>query len=406
MAGVGESDPKQNQAPSLGPSTQAVHGGEPAVRGDRSITPPVVHASTYPFADTAELVRFMEEGSGRPPEYGRYGNPTIAALEAKLAALEGGDRAVVMSSGMAAVTTTLLSMLRAGQQVVFTSDVYRKTRQFARQVLTRYGVEVDIVPPELEALRSAIGPKTRVVFTEAPTNPYLRLVDLAGLVELCKAHRAKTIIDATFATPVNMRPLEHGVDLVIHSTTKYLGGHNDLLGGAVVGRGPIVEAIRDHLGMLGAIADPHSAYLTARGLKTLGLRVGRQNDSALRLAARLEQHPQVARVWYPMLSSHPDHALAKRYLKGGGGVVSFELKGGLEAGTRLVDTARIPKLAPSLGGVESLIEQPALMSFFELSPEQRAALGIGPGLVRLSVGIEDVEDLEGDLLQALDAASG
>jgi cystathionine gamma-synthase len=246
-------------------------------------------------------------------------------------------------------------------------------------------------------------PKTKIIFTECPTNPYLRMVDLEGLVAIAKEHRAKTIIDATFATPVNMQPLAHGIDLVIHSTTKYLGGHNDLLGGVVSGKAPIVEAIREHVGTLGSVADPTSAFLTLRGLKTLGLRVQRQNDTALRLARLLQEHPAVSRVWYPMLPSHPDHALAKRYLSGGGGVVSFELAGGLSAGTRLVDAVKIPKLAPSLGGVESLIEQPPLMSFFELSPEQRAELGIVEGLVRMSVGIEDAEDLEADLKAALDS---
>ncbi|MBV1859811.1 MAG: aminotransferase class I/II-fold pyridoxal phosphate-dependent enzyme [Nannocystaceae bacterium] len=385
-----------------GPSTRSVHDGEPRVREDRSIATPIVHSSTFPFENTAELLSFMRGELERPQEYGRYGNPTVAACEAKLAALEGGEAAILTSSGMSAITTALFAMLKAGAHVVFTNDVYRKTRHFALSVLRRYGVDVDIVPPTVDALRAVMRPSTKVVFTEAPTNPYGRLVDLEALATLAKEFRAKTIIDATFATPINMRPLESGIDLVIHSTTKYFGGHNDLLGGVVVGSRPIVEAIREQHGTLGAVADPQTAFLTMRGIKTLGLRVAQHNRTALRLAVMLESHPAVAQVWYPMLESHPDHELARRYLRGGGGVLSFELRGGLSAGSKLVDAVRIPKLAASLGGVESLIEQPPLMSFFELSPEQRAALGIKEGLIRMSVGIEDPQDLETDLRRALD----
>jgi cystathionine gamma-synthase len=391
----------------LGPSTLSVHGGEPSVRPGRSITEPLVLSSTYPFADTAELHAFMQGELSRPEEYGRYGNPTIAAVEAKLAALEGdgapGYSAVLMASGMAAITSTLLAMLRAGNHVIFTADVYRKTRLFARTYLEKFGVAVDIVEPTLDAIAAAVRAETKIIFTEAPTNPYLRVVDLAGVVELAKRSRIKTIIDATFATPINLRPCELGVDLVIHSTTKYLGGHNDLLGGVVVGRGGLVDAVREQLGTLGGICDPHNAFLLGRGLKTLALRVERHNQSALALAQMLAAHPKVAQVWYPLLPSHPDHEHARRYLRGGGGVVSFEVHGGLEAGTRLVDAARIPKLAPSLGGVESLIEQPALMSFYDQGPEGRAALGIREGLIRLSVGIEDLDDLRADLSSALDS---
>ncbi len=378
-----------------------MHGGEPAVRGDRSLTTPVVHASAFPFEDTRELVDYMEGGRERPAEYGRYGNPTVERAEAKLAALEGGEAALLMASGMAAITTTLLAMLRQGQHVVITRDAYRKTRVFAQQVLARFGVEVDIVDATAAAVTAAMRDDTRLVFTEAPTNPYLRMIDIEAVVKAARARRIKTIIDATFATPVNMQPLQHGVDLVIHSATKYLGGHNDLLAGVVVGRAPLVGAIREHLGMTGAVLDPHNAYLLLRGLKTLALRVRHQNATALRLAEVLAADPAVAQVWYPLRTDHPDHALAVRYLRGGGGVVSFELHGGLAAGTRLVDALRIPKLAPSLGGVESLVEQPALMSFFELSPAERAEIGIREGLVRLSVGVEEPEDLEADLRQAL-----
>lgn len=395
------SDEPRDPSPPLGPSTVAVHGGEPAVRGDRSLTTPVVHATAYPFANTRELVDYMEGGHERPAEYGRYGNPTVERAEAKLAALEGGEAAVLMASGMAAITTTLLAMLRSGQHLVLTRDTYRKTRVFAQQVLTRFGVEVDIVEPTAAAVIAAMRDDTRVVFTEAPTNPYLRMIDLDAVVEAARARRIKTIIDATFATPVNMQPLRHGVDLVIHSATKYLGGHNDLLAGVVIGRAPLLAAIREHLGMTGAVLDPHNAYLLLRGLKTLVLRVRHQNATARRLADVLAEDPAVARVWYPLRPDHPDHELAVRYLKGGGGVVSFELHGGLAAGTRFVDALRIPKLAPSLGGVESLVEQPALMSFFELTPQERTEIGIGEGLVRLSVGVEEPEDLEADLRRAL-----
>lgn len=387
--------------PPHGPSTIAVHGGEPAVRSDRSLTTPVVHATAYPFEDTRELVDYMEGGHERPAEYGRYGNPTVERAEAKLAALEGGEAAVLMASGMAAITTTLLAMLRAGQHLVLTRDTYRKTRVFALSVLTRFGVEVDVVEPTAAAVIAAMRPNTRIVFTEAPTNPYLRVLDLEAVAQAARERRIKTIIDATFATPINMQPLRHGVDLVIHSATKYLGGHNDLLAGVTIGSAALVGAIREHLGMTGAVLDPHNAYLLLRGIKTLALRVRHQNATARRLADVLADDPAVARVWYPLRPDHPDHAVATRYLRGGGGVVSFELHGGLPAGTRFVDALQIPKLAPSLGGVESLVEQPALMSFFELSPDERAAIGIAEGLVRLSVGVEEPEDLEADVRQAL-----
>ncbi len=385
-----------------GPSTTSVHGGEPKVRDDRAVVQPVVLSSTYPFADTAELVEYMEGRHERPPEYGRYGNPTVAAVEAKLAALEGAEAALLMASGMAAITTTLFAMLRQGAHAILTEDVYRKTRVFAKDTLARFGVEVEIVASNCESIANAVRPNTRVIFTETPTNPYLRVVDLPAVVALARQRRIKTIVDATFATPINMQALRLGVDLVIHSTTKYLGGHNDILGGAVMGRRSLIDAIREQLGTLGGVADPFGAFLLARGIKTLALRVARQNESAAMLAAVLEQHRAVSRVWYPMLPSHPDHAIARRDLTGGGAVVSFELHGGLAAGTRLVDGVRIPKLAASLGGVETLIEQPALMSYYEMSPEDRAAIGIREGLVRLSVGIEDAEDLRADLVAALD----
>lgn len=391
------SDPKKP-----GPSTRAVHGGESRPRPDFSITSPIVHSSTYTFPTTKDLVDYMEGKVVRGEEYGRYGNPTRAAVEAKLAALEGAEAGVLFASGMAAVTTTLLAMIRKDAHVVFTNDCYRKTRQFAGTVLKKIGVSYDLVEPNVAAVEAALRDTTQLVFTESPTNPYLSVVDLERLVGLCRQRRIKTVIDSTFATPFNQRPLEFGVDLVIHSATKYLGGHNDLLAGCVLGGKDLVGAIREFQGMLGSVPDPTSAYLLARGLKTFALRLARQNESGQRIAEFLAAHPKVEQVHYPGLPGHPGHEVARRQMTGYGGVVSFEFKGSLADGSRFVDALRIPQIAPSLGGVESLVEQPSLMSFFELTPEERLAIGIKDNLVRYSVGVEDADDLIADLGQALE----
>jgi cystathionine gamma-synthase len=323
--------------------------------------------------------------------------------EKKLAALEGAQEGLLFSSGMAAITTTLFAMLSKGAHVVVTDDAYRRTRQFLNQVLRRYGVEVTTVPAgDYERMEESIRRTTRLVFSESPTNPYNRVVDLERLVEIGRRHRVKTAIDSTFATPINQRPLDFGVDLVIHSATKYLGGHNDLMAGVVLGSRSLVGAIRDLHSVTGAVPDPLGAYLLIRGIKTLALRVARQNENAQRLAEFLEAHPKVDRVHYPGLKSHPEHDLARRQMKGFGGVVSFEVRGDLAAASRLVDACRIPRIAPSLGGVESLIEQPALMSFYELTTEERLQIGIRDSLVRYAVGVEDGDDLVADLDQALD----
>jgi cystathionine gamma-synthase len=295
-------------------------------------------------------------------------------------------------------------MLRAGQHVVLTSDCYRRTRQLVGAALHRFGIESTLVPPgDLDALERAIRPgTTRLVVTESPTNPYLRVADLPAVAALVARHRGvKLLVDSTFATPVNQRPLELGADLVLHSATKYLGGHNDLLAGSLSGRADLIGAVRDFRGVLGTILDPHPAYLLLRGLKTLALRVARQNETALAVARFLESHRRVVRVFYPGLESHPDHAVAKAQMSGFGGVVSFIVDGTLEEVSAILDRVEIPLLAPSLGGVESLIEQPALMSFYELTKDEREAIGIAEGLVRLSVGLEDVEDLIADLDRSL-----
>jgi cystathionine gamma-synthase len=383
--------------------TPAVHGGEPKRYAHDALTAPIVQTATYTFADTAELIEYME-GKKEREEYGRYGNPTVRLVEERVAALEGVDDAVFFSSGMAAVTSTVLALVKSGDHVILFSDCYRRTRQFVTRFLAQFGVEHSLVPPaDLDALRAALRPTTKLVISEAPTNPYLTVLDLPGLSEICKPRRVRTLIDATFATPVNLNPSDYGIDLILHSATKYLGGHNDVLAGVVAGSAALVSLVRDVRHMMGAVCDPHAAYLVHRGLKTLALRVEQQNASAQAIAEALERHPRVARVWYPGLASHPSHAVATRLMRGFGGVVSFELHGDIASVSKFVDALRIPRIAPSLGGVESLVEQPALMSYFELSTEQRLAVGIKDSLVRYSVGVESADDLIADLLQALDA---
>jgi len=388
-------------------ATLAVHAGEPRPQPGDAVVTPIACTSTYAFRDTAAL-RDHFEGRSERDEYGRYGNPTVRVAERKLAALEVAEDCALFASGMAAITTALLALLRPGQHVILTADGYRRTRQFVTGFLARFGVEHTLVEPgDHAAIAAAIVPgKTRVLLGESPTNPYLRVADLDALTALRRQHRGlKLLVDSTFATPVNQRPLTRGADLVLHSCTKYLGGHNDLLAGAVCGDAALVGAVRELRGVLGGVLDPHSAYLLTRGLKTLELRVARQNASGQRVAEFLAAHPAIERVYYPGLPDHPDHAVARAQMRGFGGVVSFLVRGdhtGEEARTsRFIDRCKLPQIGPSLGGVESLIEQPALMSFYELSTEQRRAIGIRDNLVRLSVGVEDPEDLLADLAQAL-----
>jgi cystathionine gamma-synthase len=388
----------------MGPSTASVHAGEPRPKPAHALATPIVQTATFTFRDTQELKDHFEGRSERV-EYGRYGNPTQRIVEAKLAALEGAEDCLLFASGMAAMTTALFAMLSRGTHVVVTDDSYRRTRQFLNQTLSRYGIEVSTVAAgDYDAMEDAIRPTTRVLLSESPTNPYNRILDLERFAEIGRRHRVRTVIDATFATPYNVRPLEFGVDLVMHSATKYLGGHNDILAGAVLASRGLVAGVRDLLGVTGAVIDPFAAYLLARGLKTFALRMERQNANALALAEFLARHPRVEAVHYAGLSSHPEHAIAKRQMRGFGGVVSFEVVGDLDAASRVVDACRLPCIAASLGGVESLIEQPAVMSFYELTTEERRRIGISDNLIRYAVGIEDADDLIADLDQALDRA--
>ncbi len=394
-------------------STQAVHAGEEKRKPFGALTTPIYQTSTYTFEDTADVLAFMErkaerkaarEAGGDLPlrdEYGRYSNPTQLAVERKLAALEGGERALLFASGMNAITTTFLALLAAGDHAIVVADCYRRTREFAEKFLPRWGVETTLVPvDDLHALTAAIRSNTRLIFAETPTNPYLRIADLPQIAAIARARGIITAVDSTFATPINMQPLTLGIDLVIHSATKYLGGHNDVLAGAVIGSHRLLSKIEDARGLLGGVGGPHDAYLLLRGLKTLELRVRRQNENGMRVAQFLEQHPAIARVYYPALPSHPDYATAQRLMTGFGGVVSFEVAGGKETTSRFVDRLQLPYIGPTLGGVEGIVQQQAL--FVSLDPAERAASGVRDTLVRYALGIEDAEDIIADLAQALE----
>jgi cystathionine gamma-synthase len=392
-----------------GGSTRAVHAGAPRRKAHNALTTPVVQTATYTFNDTQDLIDFMESktwGDGHDrEEYGRYGNPSVSAVERRLAALDGAEDAVLFSSGMSAITSLLLTVLPTGSHIIMTADCYRRTRQFCQTFLARLGIETTVVAcGDYDAIEAAIVPrKTRFIISESPTNPYLRIADIERVAAIGKRHRVLTMIDSTFATPINQRPIEWGIDFVVHSATKYLSGHNDLLAGVVSGRADRIKAIRDSRGVLGGVVDPQNAFLLERGIKTLGLRVRQQNATAQRVAEFLEAQPQIERVWYPGLESHPEHEIAKQQMSGFGGVISFEVRGDLMRTAKFIDALHIPYIAPSLGGVESLIEQPALMSFYEKTTEERLAVGIKDNLVRFAVGIEDADDLIEDLAQGLSA---
>ena len=389
-------------------STIAVHAGEKGHKPYGALTTPIVQTSTFTFADTAEVVDFMRHKAANDPtvrdEYGRYSNPTQSAAEGKIAALERGQDALLFASGMAAITTTVLALLSSGDHLLMVRDSYRRTRDFAQKCLSRWGIEATFVSAqavntETEAWAAAIRPNTRLILAETPTNPYLRVIDLSQMTAIARARGIVTLLDSTFATPINMRPLEQGVDLVMHSATKYLAGHNDLLAGTIAGRHELMAPIKEMRGILGGVSSPHDAYLLIRGLKTLELRVRRQNENAECIARFLEQQPAVCRVYYPGLPSHPDYDTARRQMTGFGGVVSFEIAGDAEKTGRFVDLLQLPYIGPTLGGVESIVQQQAM--FVSLDPTERQASGITDNLVRFAAGIEDADDLIADLSQAL-----
>jgi cystathionine gamma-synthase len=394
-------DPERNDQHGL--STRAVRDGERRHKDEDALGTPIFQTSTYVFESTAEI-RAYNAGQTARWEYGRYGNPTQRAAEQKLASLEGMEDALLFPSGMNAIACSLLALLRAGDHAVLTEDCYRNSRRFCENVLAKFGVELDYVrAADYVGLAGRLRPTTRVVIAESPTNPHLRVADLPRLVEICGRVGVTLLLDSTLATPYNQRPGEFGVKLVTHSLTKYLNGHQDLMAGAVVGEAGLVERIRTFCRPIGGVPDPHQSWLILRGLKTFAVRMERHNQNALALARHLEAHPKVARVWYPGLASHPDHAIARQQMRGYGGLVSFELRGDEAQTLKLCDSLRLFLLGPSLGGVESLASHPATVSYHDWTREERIRLGITDNLVRLAVGIEDVADLIADLDQALEA---
>ncbi|MEO8495507.1 MAG: aminotransferase class I/II-fold pyridoxal phosphate-dependent enzyme [Planctomycetota bacterium] len=385
-----------------GESTLAVHAGEARQKAADSITDPIVCASTYTFADTQAIIDFIEEKQPRE-EYGRYGNPGEKVVERKLAELEGGEEALLFASGMAAIVGLLMAKLNAGDEVVFFDECYHRSREFCSKHLSRFGVITRQVKAcDYDAMEAAINDRTKLLVSESPTNPHLSIVDLERFAAIGKRCGVETLIDATLATPFNVRPLEYDIDYVLHSATKYLAGHNDLLAGAIIGSHEKMEPVRNLRGIMGAISSAHNIYLLERGIKTFGLRMQQQNANGLAIAEFLANHPRIERVYYPGLESHPYYEVAKRTMRGFGGLVTFLVKDAdWRATANIVDAATIPRIAPSLGGVESLIEQPLVMSYYECTPEDRRRFGIPDNMIRYACGIENAEDLIADLGQAL-----
>jgi methionine-gamma-lyase len=382
-------------------ATRLVHAGAPKDEYG-SVVPPIYQTSTFAF-DSAEqgASRFAGESDGYI--YTRIGNPTVRAFEDCIAALEGGVGAIATSSGMAAVTTAFLARLRAGDHVVSTASVYGPSRVLLGRHLSRYDIASSYVDTsDLDAVRAAIRPATRMVYVETPSNPMMQVTDLKAVAELTHLNQAILVVDGTFASPYLQRPLELGADMVLHSVTKFISGHADVVGGVLVARDVrLRDSLRRTMILTGCCMDPHQAFLVHRGLKTLALRVDRAQGGAAEIARWLEGRPEVAWVRYLGLASHPQHELARRQMSGFGTMISFELRGGIDAGRRLMNRVKLATLAVSLGGVETLIEHPASMTHSGVSTEERRAAGITDGLVRYSVGIEDVRDLIADLEQAM-----
>jgi methionine-gamma-lyase len=386
----------------LGPQTTAIHGGEPPRHGvGAPVGTPICRTSTFTFSSTAEM-KLWAEGKSKAYIYTRYGNPTLTVAEGKIAALEGGEAAVVTASGMAAISSALLGVLKCGDELISTAQVYGGSYRLMRDVFPDMGIRVHQVGTDLADIEKLANSRTKCLYVETPTNPTLRLVDLHKAIAFAKKHKLVSIIDNTFATPVLQNPLAMGFDIVVHSATKALAGHSDVLAGAAVGNKHWMERVRHMVIYLGGSMDPDAAYLLIRGIRTLGVRVERQCANAMAVARYLEKHPKVARVHYPGLASHPDHKLAKKQMRGFGTMLAFDLKGGLPAARRFCDRVKLFLLAASLGGVESLVILPIYSSHYNMSADELQRANVSPGTVRVSIGLEESEDLIADLKQALE----
>jgi methionine-gamma-lyase len=383
-----------------GNSTLAIHVGEEKFGVSGPVGVPITRTSGFTFANSEEMKRWAE-GKSSAYIYTRYGNPTLTVAEAKIAALEGGEAAVVTASGAAAISAALLAQVRAGDEIIATAQLYGGSYRLMRDIFPRFGIRVRFVGSDLAGVERMVSPRTKALYIETPTNPTLRLVDLAKAAAFANEWGIVAIIDNTFATPILQKPLDMGFHLSVHSASKYLAGHSDLIAGAAVGSAEMIRRVREYIIYLGGSMDPGGAFLLIRGMKTLGVRMEKQCETAAVVAKFLAKHPKVARVMYPGLPSHPDHQLAKKQMKHFGAMLAFDLKGGIKAARRFSDRIRVFLLAASLGGVESLVSLPMYTSHYKMTAEELRTADVTPGTVRVSVGLEDAPDLVEDLRQAL-----
>jgi len=381
--------------------TKLVHSGEEGEYIKGSLTLPIFQTSTYIFKNMNEVKQYTD-GELEHFEYGRYGNPTQRVVENKIAEIEKAEESLLFPSGMNAITTTLFALAEAGDHIIITDDSYKKTYEFVTNVMSKYNVDYSVVPyGDYQAIEKSITDKTRLLFFESPTNPYLNIMDFDLLINIAVKHKLILIIDGSFASFVIQCLIEYGVDLVIHSGIKYLAGHNDILAGVVSGKTEYIEKIRKYRDMLGGIISPNSCYVLNKGLKTLGIRVEKQNGSAMKIAEFLNANPLIDKVYYPGLKNFKYYDIAKKQMNGFGAVITFEINKEITKVIEFFNNLKLCKIGPSFGGVETLITHPATVSYYMYGKEERYKLGITDGLVRLSVGIESVEDILRDIENAL-----